>query len=135
MLEGKPEGTFLFRFSTSHLGLLSISFVGKASRPSSSSQDASGDAAGASAAITPAPQAKAGGGATGGKKSSGAKSAQVRHFLVQVEDDGRCVVFMEPGRQRHESLQHLVMHSSSLLQFYPNIEKKKAFQELNSRFH
>ena len=95
MLEGKREGTFLFRFSTSHLGLLSLSFVGRASH-----HDGSG------------------------------KSVQIRHYLVQVEDEGRCVVFLEPERQRHSSLQDLVMSSGSLVEFYPGVPKAEAFQQL-----
>jgi hypothetical protein len=42
----------------------------------------------------------------------------------------RCVVFMEPGRQRHSSLEDLVMSSSSLQDFYPNVPKAVAFQQL-----
>lgn len=42
----------------------------------------------------------------------------------------RCVVFMEPGRQRHASLEDLVMSSSSLVDFYPGVPKATAFQQL-----
>jgi hypothetical protein len=66
------------------------------------------------------------GAAVGGEK----KLTQVRHFLVQVEDDGSCVVFMEPGRSRHACLEDLVLCSTSLLEFYPGIPKVEALQQL-----
>ena len=109
MLVGKPEGTFIIRFSTSHLGLLSISFV---SPKSHSSHRGS------------APTTSAANGASDSKKTL------VRHLLVQVEDDGRFVVFMEPGRLRHPSLEDLVMSSMSLTHFYPGVQKTKAFEQL-----
>jgi hypothetical protein len=37
---------------------------------------------------------------------------------------------MEPGRQRHASLEDLVMSSSSLVDFYPGVPKATAFQQL-----
>ena len=102
LLEGKKEGTFLFRFSTSHMGLLSLSFVGKPS-------------------LSHPPEAAA---------AAAQKPTQVRHFLVQVEDDGLCVVFMEPGRSRHASLEDLVLSSSSLVEFYPGVPKAQALAQL-----
>jgi len=50
--------------------------------------------------------------------------------LVQVEEDGRCVVFMEPGRSRHNSLRDLVMSSASLLEVYPGVPKAQALEQL-----
>lgn len=110
LLADKREGTFLFRFSTSHLGLLSISFVGKPSRHGAGPEAADGGD---------------GGGGSGNKPAT-----QIRHFLVQVEEDGRCVVFMEPGRSRHNSLRDLVLSSASLLEFYPGVPKAQALAQL-----
>ena len=114
LLHGHKEGTFLFRFSTSHLGLLSISFVGKRSSSSSSSSSSSKRPA------------------STGKPASAytTTTTPVRHFLVQVEEDGRCVVFMEPGRSRHASLEDLVMSSTSLLEFYPGVPKAQALVQM-----
>ena len=50
--------------------------------------------------------------------------------VVQVEDDGSCVVFMEPGRSRHACLEDLVLCSTTLLEFYPGIPKVEALQQL-----
>lgn len=68
LLASKKEGTFLFRFSTSHLGLLSISFVGRASRKLAEGEEE------AKRPPSPAPQ------------------TVLRHFLVQLEEDGRCAL-------------------------------------------
>lgn len=68
LLANKKEGTFLFRFSTSHLGLLSISFVGRASRKLAEGEEE------AKRPPSPAPQ------------------TVLRHFLVQLEEDGRCAL-------------------------------------------
>jgi hypothetical protein len=62
--------------------------------------------------------------------AAAAAATQIRHFLVQVEEDGRCVVFMEPGRSRHNSLKDLVMSSASLLEFYPGVPKAQALAQL-----
>ncbi|KAM3575264.1 hypothetical protein VYU27_002850 [Nannochloropsis oceanica] len=102
LLQGHKEGTFIFRFSTSHLGLLSISFVGK--RPASISEKKT--------------------------DTDNAVIAPFRHFLVQVEEDRHCVVFMEPGRSRHASLEDLVMSSTSLLEFYPGVPKAQALVQM-----
>lgn len=118
LLADKREGTFLFRFSTSHLGLLSISFVGKPSRHGPGGQ----------AQQQAAPEADGGSGGNGSKKPAAA--TQIRHFLVQVEEGGRCVVFMEPGRSRHNSLRDLVLSSASLLEFYPGVPKAQALAQL-----
>jgi hypothetical protein len=102
LLQGHKEGTFLFRFSTSHLGLLSISFVGKLLASMSEKKT----------------------------DTVNAMIAPVRHFLVQVEEDRHCVVFMEPGRSRHASLEDLVMSSTSLLEFYPGVPKAQALVQM-----
>jgi hypothetical protein len=102
LLQGYKEGTFLFRFSTSHLGLLSLSFVGKSRKIHPNDEE-------------------------GEKK---AKALHIRHFLVQAEEDRRCVVFMEPGRSRHASLEDLIMSSASLLEFYPGVPKAQALTQM-----
>jgi len=117
MLAGKPEGTFIVRFSTSHLGLLSISFVSPKSHSSHRETPRTGDADSSTPSQT-------------NGASSTSKKTQTRHLLVQVEDDGRLVVFMEPGRLRHASLEDLVASSMSLTHFYPGVPKAKAFEQL-----
>lgn len=112
LLAGKKAGTFLFRFSTSHLGLLSISFVGE---PSRHGAGANGNGNGSD---------------KGDANNPSIPATQIRHFLVQVEEDGRCVVFMEPRRSRHNSVRDLVMSSASLLEFYPGVPKALALEQL-----
>lgn len=117
MLKDKPQGTFLIRFSTSHLGLLSISFAAPPSSRPNKEQ------------ATPKEKEMSTPTELNGGKVTKART-QIRHLLVQVEDDGRVVVFMEPGRQRHSSMEELVMSSLSLTQFYPGVPKVKAFEQL-----
>ena len=74
-------GTFLIRFSTTHLGLLAISFV--AAPPTSPSF-----------ALPPPPSVP----------PSLPPSNPIQHCLVRVSEAG-CELFMEPGRKRYENLQ------------------------------
>lgn len=76
LLKGSPPGTFLVRFSTSHLGMLAISFV----------------------------VAGAGGGGGGGEGSGGKGGDEVQHCLVRVTPQG-CDMYVEPGRKRYETFQ------------------------------
>ena len=72
-----PPGTFLIRFSTTHLGLLAISFV--VAPPTSPS----------SAVCSP---------------PSLPPSNMIQHCLVRVSEAG-CELFLEPGRRRYNNLQ------------------------------
>lgn len=75
LLQGTRPGTFLVRFSTSHLGLLAISFV------------------------VAAPAANMGEGA--GVAGDGGGGV-VQHCLVRVTPQG-CDLFVETGRKRYET--------------------------------
>jgi hypothetical protein len=100
LLAGREEGCFLVRFSTTHLGLLAISFV--------------------------APRAT-GAAAAGGSEVSGRQAIQ--HCLVQVTPDS-CDLFMGPSRRRYDSFQDLVRDCGVLESFYPGVPKHEALAQL-----
>lgn len=71
LLKGTKPGTFLVRFSTSHLGLLAISFVVAAAA-----------------------------GGQEGEGAAAAAADVVQHCLVRVTPQG-CDLFVETGRKRY----------------------------------
>jgi hypothetical protein len=56
----------------------------------------------------------------------------VRHYLVQVEEGGRCVLFVEPERRRHNSLAELLMASTTLTHFAPGVPKTQCLAQLQA---
>ncbi|EWM30623.1 transcriptional repressor [Nannochloropsis gaditana] len=102
-LKEKPSGTFLLRFSTSHLGLLAISFVAPPPSPSAS---------------VPPPS-----------PGSAPVGPPIQHCLVRVTEKG-CELFMEPGRKRYDDLQALLEDIATLTLFYPDVPKQDVLQAL-----
>jgi len=103
MLVEKDVGTFLVRFSTTHLGLIAISFVSLKNTPDR--------------------------GSGGGGGGDGRPPTQIQHCLVQVFSDG-CDLFLGSGRQRYANFKELIQECRNLVCFHPGIPKEEALQQL-----